>query len=260
MERPETAYRRAFGLRPGPKSAGETLIIGSALAVACGLAWWWLARMGGDGMDMATHPLDVWSAGYLVPTFAMWAVMMVAMMLPSASPMILLFARVPRKGGRASHVALFAGSYLAVWALFSLAASLGQALMVASGLVTEATLVLGSSGLAGGLLIAAGVYQLSPFKEACLDACRSPLSFILRLSRPGFGGTVRLGLVHGAYCLGCCWALMLLLFVGGVTNLAWIAALALLVLAEKAAPVSLRLFISALLVVTGALLVLSDTL
>jgi predicted metal-binding membrane protein len=211
------------------------------------------------GMDMASPP-DVWTAAYLVPTFAMWTVMMVAMMLPSAAPMILLFARVPRNGGRALHVTLFAGSYLAVWALFSVAASFAQALMVASGAVTQATLAIGNVALAGGILIGAGVYQLSPLKEACLDACRSPLSFILRLSRPGLVGTIRLGLAHGIYCLGCCWALMLLLFVGGVINIAWIAALAFLVLAEKAAPVSLRRFLALLLVGAGALLILSETL
>lgn len=257
MERPETGPRRRFGAQPELKLDPETLVIGSALAVACGLAWWWLARRGGDGMDMAmASPPYVWTSVYLVPTFAMWAVMMVAMMLPSAAPMILLFARVPRSG-RALHVILFAGSYLAVWALFSLAASFAQALMIASGAVKAATLAIGNAALAGGLLIGAGVYQLSPLKEACLDACRSPLSFIMRLSRPGLVGTIRLGLAHGAYCLGCCWALMLLLFVGGVMNIAWIAAIALLVLAEKAAPISLRRFLSPLLVVAGALLVLS---
>ena len=258
MERPETAARGPSGSQPEPKFSRQTLIVGSALAAGCGLAWWWLAAMGSGGMTMAMGPpSDVWSAAYLLPTFLMWAVMMVAMMLPSASPMILLFARMPRKG-RALHVALFAGAYLAVWTLFSAAASLAQALMVASGAITEATLAIGSAALAGGLLIGAGLYQLSPLKQACLDACRSPLAFILRLSRPGFGGTIRLGLAHGSYCLGCCWALMLLLFVGGVMNIAWIATLALLVLAEKAAPVPLRRIISALLVAGGVVLLFSD--
>ena len=261
MERPETAEARSPGAPSALKLTRETFIIGGALAVASGLAWWWLARMSGDGMDMATaHPTEVWSAGYLAPTFVMWAIMMVAMMLPSAFPMIMLFARVPRSTGKAFHVILFAGCYLAVWAVFSVAASIAQALMVGSGLVSEATLVIGSNALAGGVLVAAGLYQLSSLKEACLNACRSPLSFILRLSRPGVAGTLRLGLAHGAYCLGCCWALMLLLFVGGVMNLAWIAALALVILAEKASPVSLRPCVSALLLLAGALLILREIL
>src|SRR3712207_3089170 len=141
MERPETASRRAFSRQPGPKITGETLIVGSALAAACALAWWWLAQMGGGGMEMATmapRPA-VWSAAYLEPAFAMWAVMMVAMMLPSAAPMILLFARIPRKDSRAFHLMLFAGSYLAVWTLFSVVAALAQALLVAVGLVSQAT-------------------------------------------------------------------------------------------------------------------------
>ncbi|HEV2078412.1 MAG TPA: DUF2182 domain-containing protein [Allosphingosinicella sp.] len=200
---------------------------------------------------------DVWSLGYLVPTFTMWVVMMVAMMLPSAAPMILLFARVAQGAGPALNSTLFVASYLIVWALFSLAATVAQAALISAGILSDMTLALGDGGMAGGLLVLVGLYQLSPLKEACLDACRAPLSFILRLWRPGVAGTLRLGFAHGTYCVGCCWGLMLLLFVGGVMNIAWIVGLALLVLVEKVAPLNLRKPLSVLLVLGGAALALS---
>ncbi|MGS1017000.1 DUF2182 domain-containing protein [Allosphingosinicella humi] len=230
---------------PGPR---ERWIVGAALLGAAGLAWAWLlsqpaggsamAGMTGTGMGGA----GPWSADYLLPAFAMWALMMVAMMLPSAMPMILLYARVSTRTeprGAYMRTGLFALAYLALWAGFALAAAALQALLVARGTVSDMALALGDGRLAGGLLVAAGLYELTPVKHACLENCRSPLSFVMRLWRPGTAGALRLGLAHGAYCIGCCWALMLLLFVGGVMNLAWIGGLALLILVEKLAPARL---------------------
>jgi predicted metal-binding membrane protein len=162
---------------------------------------------------------------------AMWAAMMVAMMLPSASPTILLYAHVHRHSnehGAAPPTAAFLGGYVACWVGFALIAA---TLQVALG-----GMELFSRKVAAVLLIAIGLYQLSPLKDACLNRCRSPAQFLSRHYAPGAMGAVRLGLLHGAYCVGCCWLLMALLFVGGVMNLAWVAALTLLVAAEKLLP------------------------
>jgi len=163
--------------------------------------------------------------------FAMWTAMMVAMMLPSAAPAILLYGRVHRHSfGAASNppATAFLLGYLACWAAFSGLAATFQILLKTDALANR--------GAAAALMIAAGVYQLSPLKDACLSRCRSPTEFITRHYRPGAVGALRLGLLHGAYCVGCCWLLMALLFVGGVMNLAWIAALTLMVAAEKLLP------------------------
>ena len=224
----------------------DQLVAAVALVAVVALAWAWLAA-GDSSHDMAgmdrMGPPSVWSPGWLGAAFTMWALMMVAMMLPSAAPMILIYARLPgantpRPGLRLTTA--FALAYLTVWTAFSAAAALAQALLIASGLVDAAVLALGDERLAGLLLILAGLYQLTPLKEACLGQCRSPVEFIMRHARPGATGALRLGLLHGFYCLGCCWALMLLLFVGGVMNLAWVAVLALVVLVEKLAPAWLR--------------------
>jgi len=217
----------------------------AALAAAASLAWLWLiwAPMpdhGSGAMDMAGMggvSGQVWSASYLLPAFMMWALMMIAMMLPSAAPMILLHARVAQHNNAGpSETAIFAAVYLMVWAIFSAVAALGQAALISLGAVSAMTLAVGSNVLAAALLAAAALYQLSPIKRACLDRCRSPFSFIVRLWRPGARGALRLGIAHGLYCLGCCWVLMLLLFVGGVMNLAWVAGLAGIVFIEKLAP------------------------
>jgi predicted metal-binding membrane protein len=185
----------------------------------------------------------------------MWLLMMVAMMLPSASPMILFYNRFARRSGMrhaAAAVAWFVSAYVAIWAIFSLLAAALQAMLISAGAVSAMALAFGDRRLAGALLLLAGLYQLSPLKRSCLASCRSPLDFLMRLWRPGTVGALRLGMTHGLYCLGCCWALMLLLFVGGVMNLAWIASLALLVAAEKLAPARFRLSLA-----LGAVLVLA---
>lgn len=218
-------------------------IVGACLGLACVLAWVWLlfaanqmnAMPGMTGMADMAGPAPR-SAGYFAGAFTMWLLMMVAMMLPSASPMILLYAQVAGRGGLPPTV-LFAGVYLALWTLFSLIAAGAQALLVAAGLISAVDLRLGDGRLAGALLILAGLYQLTPLKQACLGSCRSPFVFLTRLWRPGLAGALRLGFRHGLYCLGCCWALMALLFVGGVMSLPWVAALALIVGLEKLAPI-----------------------
>jgi predicted metal-binding membrane protein len=184
-----------------------------------------------------------WPAQMWLLAVAMWWTMMVAMMTPSAAPTILLYAQVRRhalgQGRDAASLApaaVFAAGYLLVWLAFSIAAAGLQAWLEASALISAALMGSASRGLSAGVLIAAGLYQLSPLKNLCLTQCRAPAAFLSRHWRPGAAGALRLGALHGAYCVGCCWALMALLFVGGVMNLAWIAALAVLVMAEKLLP------------------------
>jgi len=165
----------------------------------------------------------------------MWLVMMIAMMLPSAAPMLLLFAGTQRRtaSGHSSTLVAFAAGYLLVWGGFSVAAAALQALLQQRMLLSS-DLAMTSAWLGAAVLGLAGVYQLTPLKDACLLRCQSPLGFLLGRWRDGVRGALVMGVRHGAFCLGCCWALMALLFVGGVMNLAWVAALAVFVLAEKA--------------------------
>jgi predicted metal-binding membrane protein len=187
-----------------------------------------------DGMAMPAMRMH-WSAGYFALMAVMWAIMMAAMMLPSAAPMILLHAsiyrrRVPQAALRTS--ALFILGYLAIWIFFSLAAAALQWALATAALLSPMMQTTNSS-LAAALFIAAGVYQWTPLKQSCLRRCRSPLDFVMAYWREGAWGSFTMGLRHGAFCLGCCWLLMLLLFAGGLMNLAWIAGLALFVLVEK---------------------------
>jgi predicted metal-binding membrane protein len=178
---------------------------------------------------------------------AMWWVMMVAMMAPSAAPLILLYGRVirnsaPRAGAApnassltAAYLLLLAG-YFVAWLGFSAIAAGLQGLLERAQLISPMMFWSKSAALSAAVLIGAGVYQLSPLKRACLRHCRGPVSFLIRRPRAGKLGAFTLGLEHGAWCIGCCWMLMALLFVGGVMNIVWIALLGLLVLAEKIAP------------------------
>jgi predicted metal-binding membrane protein len=187
----------------------------------------------GAPASMAWRPSDV--------TFmlVMWSVMMVAMMLPSATPMILLFERVGRRreaeGRPRTSVAVFVAGYIVAWLGFSAVATFANWGLHQAGLLTT---MMGRTTpmVAGFVLIAAGVFQWTPLKEACLTHCRSPLAFLTMHWREGAGGALRMGLHHGLYCVGCCWLLMALLFVLGVMNLAWIAALTVVVLLEKLSP------------------------
>jgi predicted metal-binding membrane protein len=189
------------------------------------------------GMAMMTPA--VWTPGYAVLMFFMWWVMMVAMMLPSAAPMILLFATVNRKQRDTGHpyvaTSIFAFGYLAAWAAFSLVAVIMQWGFERAGILSP--MLVATNAIFGGfLLLAAGVYQLTPIKHACLRHCRSPLAFLSTRWRRGARGALRMGVLHGAFCVGCCWFLMGLMFFGGVMNLYWVAGLALFVLFEKTVP------------------------
>ena len=206
----------------------RTLVAGSVLALAA-LGWWYVAT--GAGMSMSARmTMRVPSLGALV---LMWWLMMAAMMLPSAAPAILLYARIRQSRRHERTVApswVFLGGYLAIWLLFSIAAAVLQSQLTGPAMQLDGRLARGE------LLIAAGLYQVSPIKSACLRQCRSPAQFLSRHWRAGTYGALLLGLRHGAYCLGCCWMLMALLFVGGVMNLLWIAGLTALVAAEKLLP------------------------
>jgi predicted metal-binding membrane protein len=192
------------------------------------------AEAGMAGMAMSVPG----GAGTWLLLAGMWLAMMVAMMAPSATPAVLLYARVhdheiARKGGPRAPIGVFVFGYFLVWSVFSLLAASAQLALEQRGVVSALTMGLQSRWPAGLLLLAAGIYQFTPWKNACLAQCRSPVALLTRHWRPGAGGALRLGLRHGGYCLGCCWLLMGLLFVGGVMNLAWIAALGVLVLLEK---------------------------
>jgi predicted metal-binding membrane protein len=190
-----------------------------------------------------------WTPGYALLMFSMWWLMMIAMMLPSAAPMVLLHAAVTRKGlARAddagpnapSHRLLlattaFIAGYLVIWGAFSLVAVVAQ-WALERGELLSAMMMSTSRFLSSGLLLATGLWQLTPLKTVCLRHCRSPISFLSTHWRPGVGGAFRMGTKHGVFCLGCCWFLMALLFYGGVMNLIWIIGLALFVLAEKMMP------------------------
>jgi predicted metal-binding membrane protein len=235
----------------------DRVIVAAALVMLTALAWayvWWLGTdMEIGGMDMSGFRMIPAGMGLMMPTsapwtatefafvFAMWAVMMIGMMTPSATPMILIYARVGRQAARQGKPlaasAYFAAGYLLTWTGFAVAATSAQWALERAALLTP-MMAAASDMFSGAVLIAAGVYQWTPLKDACLRQCQSPLLFIQRHGgfRSDLLGTLALGARHGAYCIGCCWVLMALLFVGGVMNVLWIAAIAILVLAEKVIP------------------------
>jgi predicted metal-binding membrane protein len=237
----------------------------AALALLTLLAWAWLLLGAGMGMapyaawhlfpsapappmpDMSGMNMPMAPVGWTTTQFAvavsMWWVMMVAMMLPAAAPVVLLYSRAaPRQAASVRpSTGAFVTGYLGVWGGFSLVAAGLQAALQRSVVIEPMTMASTARWLSAAILIAAGLYQLSPLKEACLAHCRNPANFLSRHFRPGPLGALRMGAIHGAFCLGCCWLLMALLFVGGVMNLAWIALLTLLVAAEKLLPGGRRL-------------------
>ena len=182
----------------------------------------------------------LWTPGYFSLVFLMWWVMMIAMMVPSASPTILLYAALNRQMKPAKDVMLKAGlflaGYLSAWAFFSFLATLLQWLLEFRALASPMTMMVTSTYLGAGTLLAAGIYQFTPLKRACLNHCREPVRFLTERRRPGRRGAFLMGLEHGGFCLGCCWFLMALLFFGGIMNLYWIGGLALFVLFEKLVP------------------------
>jgi predicted metal-binding membrane protein len=219
----------------------DRYLVAAGLAGIAVLSWLYLFHLaaGMEGMAAVMPALKAWSAADAVLMFVMWAVMMAAMMIPSAAPMILLHAAILRKSDShaspAAATAAFAAGYLVVWAGFSVLATALQWGLEQAALLSP-TMVSTSPVLGGALLAAAGLYQMTNLKEVCLQHCRSPVHFLSLHWRKGTLGALRMGLDHGVFCLGCCWVLMALLFVGGVMNLLWIAALAAFILIEKIAP------------------------
>ncbi|HTO09751.1 MAG TPA: DUF2182 domain-containing protein [Myxococcota bacterium] len=218
----------------------------AGLALVLAPVWIWLARASLDMYGDMSGPSAwmmraTWDTTYTLLIFAMWIAMMVGMMLPSAAPAVLIYARVARSGAEPEHPVLrahlFAAGYLVAWAAFSAAATLVQRELAKSALVTP-MMEAASPWLAAALLVVAGAYQWSPAKRSCLTRCRTPAAFLVERWRPGTLGALRLGAEHGVYCVGCCWALMALLFAGGVMSLPWIAGLSLFVLFEKLGPAS----------------------
>ena len=235
----------------------ERVVLAAGLAALAALAWiyiWQGAGMGMPALAMTTLSLfphlqpDV--AGQMEDgwpmVIAMWWVMMLAMMTPSATPLILLYGRVIRHHAGAGQrtylpsLMLLAG-YLIAWLAFSVAAAAFQKALQPAGLISEMMYWSRSAILSASVLLAAGLYQFSSIKQACLAQCRSPVRFLTAHWRPGLMGSFMLGIRHGTFCVGCCWTIMLLLFVGGVMNLIWIALLTLFVLAEKLLPGGARM-------------------
>jgi predicted metal-binding membrane protein len=227
----------------------------AALAVLTVLAWGWTLAGSGTGMNVAAMTTfqfpppafmsmpQQWSSAYALVMLVMWWVMMIAMMTPSAAPVILLYAhswRHQQKMGRLAEgtppVASFVAGYLLAWLLFSIAATGLQFALEQAGLVHSMLMWSTNKTLTGALLVIAGTYQFLPVKQACLVQCRSPAAVIAGYFRPGAAGALQMGLRHGVACVGCCWALMALLFAGGIMNIVWIAGLTAVVIAEKMLP------------------------
>jgi predicted metal-binding membrane protein len=236
----------------------DRVIVIGGLIIISALAWCYIMTGAGTGMSVramtriaispgafaaGTVMPQQWTGAYWAIMVAMWWVMMIAMMVPSAAPMILLYARVTRheqmSGRLAEGVVPTAGfvcGYLIAWLVFSLLACVLQFLLERASLVHSMLMWSLNPWLSATLLFAAGLYQITPYKQTCLRHCRSPAHFLSSHWRPGHLGAIRMGIEHGAFCVGCCWALMALLFVGGIMNLLWIAGLAVLVLVEKGVP------------------------
>jgi predicted metal-binding membrane protein len=228
----------------------DRLLVLFGLVAISALSWcytWYLA------WDMQ-HSFQALCGMSQLLMFAMWFIMMVAMMVPSATPMLLLFAAVNRKRREQERpfisTSIFLLGYLVVWSVFSAVATIVQWHLHESALLTP-MMVSASPLLSGATLTAAGLFQLTPLKQTCLKHCRSPLGFLLNHWHDGTWGALLMGLRHGSYCLGCCWLLMGLLFVAGVMNLVWLAVITVFVLLEKVAPVGMHLSRATGLLLTG---------
>ncbi len=232
---------------PGSGAPGPRLLWlpWAALVAVAGLAWGGLiatertmGQMGADGAlaGVAHQMMRPEAAGpYLAATTLMWVVMMVAMMVPAVLPMARAVDRAGRASQEGAHPLRFALGYLGVWSLFGVLAALLQWALHRSGLLFGANLSL-IPALGGAVLVTAGVYQLTPLKDACLRHCRSPLTFVLEHWKPGGVGALQMGAQHGAYCVGCCWMLMLLMFAGGAMSVLWMAAISVFILLERIVP------------------------
>lgn len=257
----------------------DRLVVIAALTTLALLCWAYIAWLamaaamdppmghsGSGSMGTISPELGEWSLGQFLTMLMMWSVMMVGMMTPSVAPMILIYARVAReastRGTPFASSAWFASGYFLAWIGFALLAALLQWGLEEALLLSPMTAGAGPL-LGGALLLSAGLYQWTPLKNVCLSQCQSPLAFVQR--QGGFrgerGAALRLGLRHGGYCIGCCWALMILLFVAGVMNLLWIGAIGALILAEKLIPGrGFQRVTGVALVVAGAALLASSLL
>lgn len=230
----------------------------AGLAAVTAVAWVFTVQLAG-AMSLPNGPMEMdtptpSTASQLLLVSAMWAAMMVGMMVPSATPMIVAYSdwtrRAPAGRNRVSAVTSFLSGYVLVWLGFSMLAAILQVALERVGLLTA----IGATSrpvVGGGLLLLAGLFQVTPWKRSCLRRCRTPLGFLIAEWRDGAGGAVVMGIRHGAYCLGCCWALMAVLFVVGTMNLVWMAAIAGFILAEKVAPGALRVRYAAAAVLVG---------
>lgn len=207
------------------------VFLGLTFVVAAGL-WGTLAT--GDWLMLPSAPAEG-SLAYILLLFAMWWTMMMAMMLPAAAPAILSYGAVARKNAKAGSITTFVLGYAAVWSAFSAAAVFLQ-ILTSNLIPLTGMMAVTSKSIAGVLLVAAGIYQFTPLKNACLKHCQSPFFYIAHHWKNGGHGAFRMGVQHGIYCAGCCWVLMLLLFYGGVMEITWIVGLALYVAMEKLIP------------------------
>ena len=246
--RPQHGARLEAALRK------DRLVVLAAVLVVAGLAWsytvyvaWETGNLGNGSSiarSMEMPNMAAWRAVDWGAMFVMWAVMMAAMMAPTAAPMVMLFASVNRRRQEQQQPyvssMVFLSGYLVIWVGFAAAATVGNWALHTHALMSSMMgSMLGSSTssiLGGSLLLASGIFQWTPLKDACLSRCRTPWGFVMSYWREGKGGALLMGLQHGLLCLGCCWMLMSLLFVLGVMNLVWIAALAAFVLLEKVGP------------------------
>ncbi len=227
----------------------DRCILGGMLGLIAFLAWIYMAHEARGmnatgvcrclGMKMSGPDTQAWSPNELLPLSIMWSEMMIAMMLPSAAPMILMFAAVNRKRRLDQRpfvpTGIFAGGYFISWTLFSIALAVVQWALHSAAILSP-RMASQSDWFAGSILIVTGIFQWTPMKQSCLAKCRTPLDFLLTEWREGPAGALKMGLKQGAFCIGCCWLLMVLLFVAGVMNLWWIALITIFVLIEKLIP------------------------
>lgn len=257
-------YSRTATIEAPPRlTAREYFVVGGGLVGIALVGWaymiymaWAMANMDKVSMWMPPMGAVVWSAGDFIMLFAMWATMMVAMMTPSTLPMVSMFATLSRnrrlRDQPYTSTFVFVAGYLIAWAGFSVLATVAQWQLHIAGLLNP-MMESRSYLMGGGVLIAAGLYQWTPLKDACLHSCRSPLGFLLTEWREGTSGALVMGIRHGIYCVGCCWALMLVLFAVGVMNILWVMLIAAFVVIEKVlpAPAALRVVSGLALVVWG---------
>ena len=254
--------RQTTDVTPGlTQERSSQIPIVAAIVLLTLLAWAYLlhlhaqmtgAMADGEAMRAMGMPLDQpWTITDVGFAFVMWAVMMAGMMSPSATPVLLVVARAASARGESSRTPLvFGAGYFAVWTGFSAVATLAQWVLHNAALLSPSMAAV-SPRAAGIALVVAGLYQLTPEKRACLQHCRNPIDFLMMHWRPGAAGSFGLGVRHGWYCLGCCWALMIVLFAVGLMNLVWVAAIGAVILLEKTAWGGV-----ALARVTGAVLIL----